>query len=489
MNSFKALRTITGICISCSVVFAVMVAPGIAWGATADDEKTLSSSSSTLANTNTAVPQTSSQSPDAVQNNVPKESLSAEAGGVPNPVTLQSVSDGWALVDGCTYYYQAGVPVKGSLCVDGDWYRFDLQDGHMLTGWQDIDGQRYYYDPDTGKMLFRNQCIAGNWYWFDQSAGFMYTGSEYLDGNWYRYDLQDGHMLFGSQYIDGHWYYYDSSAGFMHFGSTLINGKWYWYDLSQGFMLFGSQDIYGSWYWYDLNEGYMRMGWQDIYGHKYYYDPSTGGMYFGKHLIDGVWYRFHARQGYQVTLYRVYLDAGHGWNSSNDGEWDEGAEGCGYSEANLTHDLVNDVAAVCRSRYGIEVVTHTDETSVNYRLRQSQAVDDGCSTLVSIHFNADGGTGYESYIHSYDSPAGSETVQDIMHAALGSAIGVPDRGKQEAPLALVGRYLPSTLLEVCFIDQQSDMDAYWANRAALVDSLAAGINEMQNHEECIGSGL
>jgi hypothetical protein len=56
-------------------------------------------------------------------------------------------------------------------------------------------------------------------------------------------------------------------------------------------------------------------------------------------------------------------------------------------------------------------------------------------------------------------------------------------------LALVGRYLPSTLLEVCFIDQQSDMDSYWANRAALVDSLAAGINEMQNHEECIGSGL
>ena len=205
-------------------------------------------------------------------------------------------ADGWADENGERYYYVAGERVKGSLFVDGGWYRFDLSDGHMLTGWQDIDGKRYFYGDD-GAMLFKNQFLGGSWYWFDMNEGFMWTGSANIYGRWYRYDLSDGHMLTGSQYIDGHWYRYEPVEGYMLFGSQYIDGHWYWYDLAAGMMLTGSQYIYGDWYWYDLTEGMMLFGWQDIYGGAYFYDRMDGKMYFGSRKIDGQWRYFNPVNG------------------------------------------------------------------------------------------------------------------------------------------------------------------------------------------------
>ena len=396
---------------------------------------------------------------------------------------------GWVDAGGSRYYYgDEGRALTGSQYIDGCWYRFDPVDGHMLTGWQVIDGKRYYYGDD-GALYFKNHCIDGDWYWFDINEGWMWTGSANIYGGWYRYDLEDGRMLFGSQCIDGDWYRYDLGCGKMLFGSQCIDGEWYRYDLGCGKMLFGPQYIDGNWYWYDLGCGKMLFGWQNIYGHTYFYDRSAGMMYFGKHLIDGQKVRFHARQGYQVPYFRLYLDAGHGWNSSVFGEWDTGAGSFGFSEAQLTASLVNDVAQVVRDRYGIEVVTHTDQSSVHYRKRQSQAVDEGCSTLVSIHFNACGGSGFESYSHLYNSPQGSAVVQGVMHNALGQGIGIADRGMKKAELAVVGGYLPSTLLEVCFVDNISDMMIYQQRRALLVNSLAEGIYKLSLSDEAVGSGF
>ena len=360
---------------------------------------------------------------------------------------FDDASDGWVQQGDSRYYIIDGVAVKGSLCIDGSWYRFDVSDGRMLTEWQSFDGKTYYYDPESGALTFRNRCIDGDWYWFDLTEGYMWTGSAYIDGAWYRYDLVDGRMLHGSQWIDG------------------------------------------AWYRYDLVDGRMKHGWQDIDGHRYYYGPLDGKMRFGKQVIDGGNYRFHARQGYEVPYFRVYLDAGHGWNSSSSGQWDPGSLGVGGVEADLTAALVNDVAARCREKYGIEVVTHTDSSSVWYRKRQNQAVDEGCSTLVSVHFNAGGGSGYESYIHSYNSPEGSGAVQAIMHRHLGAGIGLKDRGMLRSELAVVGGYLPSTLLEICFIDNSFDMNAFREKRDRIVDELADGIYEMSLTDACIGSGF
>ena len=220
-------------------------------------------------------------------------------------------ADGWADENGERYYYVAGERVKGSLFVDGGWYRFDLSDGHMLTGWQDIDGKRYFYGDD-GAMLFKNQFLGGSWYWFDMNEGFMWTGSANIYGRWYRYDLSDGHMLTGSQYIDGHWYRYEPVEGYMLFGSQYIDGHWYWYDLAAGMMLTGSQYIYGDWYWYDLAAGYMHTGFTYIYGKWYWYDLADGRMLFGNQNIYGTICHFHEQAGYltdgDITVYPYSLD-------------------------------------------------------------------------------------------------------------------------------------------------------------------------------------
>lgn len=382
-------------------------------------------------------------------------------------------ANGWVHNDGYRYYYENGCLAKGARSIAGMWYYFNLQDGRMLTGSQYLDG---------------------NWYRYHVSEGYMLFGSQYIDGNWYRYDPMCGYMLFGSQCIDGNWYRYDPVCGYMLFGSHNIDGNWYRYDAVFGWMLFGSQNIDGAWYRYDTACGYMLFGFQILDNQRYYYDAIDGKMKMGKATIDGKKYRFHARCGYEVPYFRLFLDAGHGWNSSYQGNWDCGAIGEFQDkkiyEANLTSALVDDVAKVCREKYGLEVVTHTDKSSVNYAYRQNQAVDEGCSTFVSIHFNAVNGTksGFESYIHSYSAPTGSSRVQSVMHSALGKGLGLPDRGKLKGAFAVTGGSLPAVLLETCYIDNAVDIKEYYANRNKLVDSLAAGVYELSKVDECIGSG-
>lgn len=189
------------------------------------------------------------------------------------------IADGWQELEGKRFYYKGGMPLKGSHSISGNWYRFDMVDGHMLVGDQEIDGRFYRYDQ-MGRMLFGSQYLNGKWYRFDPYIGCKVFGSQYIDGNWYRYDLNDGNMLFGSQKIDGKWYQYDTVAGYMRLGP---------------------QNIEGSWYWYDPFEGFMRFGLQSINGQVYSYNRIDGKMQFGAQNIDGKWHLFHKQAGFLLT--------------------------------------------------------------------------------------------------------------------------------------------------------------------------------------------
>lgn len=386
---------------------------------------------------------------DAPGKSIESENSSPAAPVLAASTPVQSVRaiNGWVDRDGQRYYYVDNEPVKGSKSIDEKWYRFDLSNGHLLRGSQCIDGKWYQYDSDLGFMLFGSQCI---------------------DSQWYRYDPYQGYLLFGSQYIDGRWYRYD---------------PW------QGFMLFGSQNIDASWYWYDDWQGFMRTGFRNIAEKQYYYDLLSGKMTLGKRYIEGSLYRFHAIQGYQVPNFRLYLDAGHGWNSSFPGQWDPGASGIGGKEANLTAALADDVARLCRERFGLDVYSNADTSAEHYTRRQRQAVDLGCSTFVSLHFNAGGSSGSESYVRDDVVPPGSIELRDIMHRYLVASVGLADRGKLDNDFAVVKGPLPSTLLEVCFIDNAFDMSQYNNNRDKIVLFLATAINEASKNETCIGSGL
>jgi N-acetylmuramoyl-L-alanine amidase len=200
-------------------------------------------------------------------------------------------------------------------------------------------------------------------------------------------------------------------------------------------------------------------------------------------LSEGVgWYALEGGRPAASTSY-IYLDAGHGWGSSTAGVRDPGAGGIGYEEATETTELAMLTAQYARSLYGLNVYTNAGAnaaTGVNYRLRQLDAKNRGCTSLVSIHFNAATGlaTGTESYIHSVNAAAGSDQLQAIMHTALVGALGLSDRGMRQAGFAVVSGKdtgLPATLLEVCFIDNPSDMQIYKEREDAVARALAKGL--------------
>lgn len=177
-------------------------------------------------------------------------------------------------------------------------------------------------------------------------------------------------------------------------------------------------------------------------------------------------------KGYKLTDiegFKVYIDAGHGQDSSGTGwGWDSGAVSGGYVEAEQTQQLADKVANVLRSQYGLEVYVNK---SGYYKLRQTQASMLDCGVLVSIHFNAGGGSGTERYIHTQNAAYGSSTLQNSVHSNLVSSLGLRDRGKGKMQLAVVSGKLPAVLLEICFIDNSNDMRTYTGK----MDTVAAGI--------------
>ena len=96
---------------------------------------------------------------------------------------------------------------------------------------------------------------------------------------------------------------------------------------------------------------------------------------------------------------------------------------------------------------------------------------------MSIHFNASarGLSGTESYIHNTAASPLSAGWQARVHAKLAAATGLADRGMKKKELAITSGYLPAVLLEVCFIDNASDMETYEENRDVIAHGIAEGI--------------
>lgn len=173
---------------------------------------------------------------------------------------------------------------------------------------------------------------------------------------------------------------------------------------------------------------------------------------------------------YDIENFLVYIDAGHG--QLNNGVYDGGASALGYSEHKLTSDLANRVANQLRSR-GVQV--YVNSNNGEYKLHNAEALNMGAAYLVSIHFNAGGGHGTETYIHTYRAAYGSEQLQDAIHPRLVSAVGRGDRYQQNAQWAVCGGRVPATLLEICFIDNSLDMKSYDSRRDQVASAIADGI--------------
>ena len=175
-----------------------------------------------------------------------------------------------------------------------------------------------------------------------------------------------------------------------------------------------------------------------------------------------------------ITGTYIYLDAGHG-NSGSAG-YDPGAAANGYFEANETKELVGKIAYYAQNLYGLKVYNGTG-SNLNFPDRQGDALKRGCTAYLSIHFNAGGGTGTETYASSQYGASGSMKFQDIVHGNLVAATGLTDRGQKDFGFSVLCGKVPAVLCEIAFIDNASDMYLYKKREDQVARALAKSLYE------------
>ncbi|MBQ9068905.1 MAG: RICIN domain-containing protein [Eggerthellaceae bacterium] len=184
----------------------------------------------------------------------------------------------------------------------------------------------------------------------------------------------------------------------------------------------------------------------------------------------------------QGDYFRVYVDAGHGWNSSGNGRYDPGAMANGNVEADLTAELTDLVIKYARELYGLDVVDGKP-FAIPYWERVSKAAGLGCSAFVSIHFdsasnpNASGPMGMVGVSGRH--PA-SLKLNEIMFRHLSTGLAaLPKRAiSYRNDIAVVNNsLLPACLQEVCFVTNTNDMSYYRSRKDVVARELAAGLYE------------
>ena len=165
-------------------------------------------------------------------------------------------------------------------------------------------------------------------------------------------------------------------------------------------------------------------------------------------------------------MVKIFLDAGHGGT-------DPGAVGNGLQEKDLTLKIVLKIRDLLKGYENAEVKLSRDkDTTLSLSQRAKMANDWKADYFASIHINAGGGTGFETFIHNN---AGSATVahQNVIHPSILNPLGMRDRGKKRANFAVLRETSMSALLsENGFIDNASD--AAKLKSDAFLDKVAQG---------------
>ncbi|MGG3841810.1 N-acetylmuramoyl-L-alanine amidase [Anoxybacillus kestanbolensis] len=149
---------------------------------------------------------------------------------------------------------------------------------------------------------------------------------------------------------------------------------------------------------------------------------------------------------------KIVLDAGHGGH-------DPGAVANGLKEKDLTLCIVRHIGRLLREYEGVEVYyTRTDDRFLELSERAEIANKLKADYFISVHINAGGGTGFESYIYNGNVSNATVAYQNVIHAEIMKAIGnVRDRGKKRANYAVLRQTnMPALLTENLFIDNASD---------------------------------
>ena len=153
---------------------------------------------------------------------------------------------------------------------DVDGYRYYVQNGIKVTGWEEIDGKVYYFDS-KGRAVPGTPVIDGKKYWLGA----------------------DGEKQYGWLKFMGMRMYFDpNDNGAAAVGITEVNGEKYIFD-ANGVVIEGNgTPIYDGKKYYLVNS-VITTGWLQLGSWKMYFDPENNGVgVTGLKTIEGKVYCF-----------------------------------------------------------------------------------------------------------------------------------------------------------------------------------------------------
>lgn len=178
-------------------------------------------------------------------------------------------------------------------------------------------------------------------------------------------------------------------------------------------------------------------------------------------------------------MLKVVIDPGHGGK-------DPGAIKGQHQEKIFNLAIATETARYLNKHYAVAVFfTRISDTTMDLYKRADYANDLNASLFISIHINAGGGTGFESYIHT-SAGSGTQKYRDKMHNRIAGYFrskGFPDRGKKTANFAVLRETgMSAVLLENLFIDNGSDLSFLLKSTFLneLGESIGYGIAEALN---------
>ncbi len=169
---------------------------------------------------------------------------------------------------------------------------------------------------------------------------------------------------------------------------------------------------------------------------------------------------------------KVVIDPGHGGT-------DPGATNGSYREKDFNLSISLKVRDYLLANYDVNVLmTRSTDKTMSLSERTQFANNNKADYFCSIHINAGGGTGWESFIYNGSVSQFTIDAQNKIHSAvintISSKYGVRDRGKKRANFHVLRETtMPAILLENLFIDTTADLNLL--RNSAFINDLAKGI--------------
>lgn len=153
-------------------------------------------------------------------------------------------------------------------------------------------------------------------------------------------------------------------------------------------------------------------------------------------------------------MVKIFIDPGHGGR-------DPGAVGNGLVEKNINLEVGHYLRTFLIRNYqdiSIQMSRTADET-MTLRERTNKANQWGADLFVSIHMNAGGGYGFESYIFNgqFANKHVTNQLRSAIHETIIDEMNLNDRGQKEANFHVLREtQMPAVLTEGGFIDHKEE---------------------------------